>query len=101
VPADPIAETLGALWSPLLAVTTHHQGRDIYLSGLLFPLEGMPEPAQYFARILPITYFLRVIRGIVLKGIGLADLWPDVWPMVAFGAAIFTLAVLRFRKSLD
>ena len=74
---------------------------SIYLSGLLFPLEGMPEPAQYFARILPITYFLRIIRGIVLKGIGLADLWPDVWPLVAFGAVIFTLAVLRFRKSLD
>jgi ABC-2 type transport system permease protein len=74
---------------------------SIYLSGLLFPLEGMPEPAQYFARILPITYFLRIIRGIVLKGVGLADLWPDVWPLVAFGAVIFTLAVLRFRKSLD
>jgi hypothetical protein len=39
--------------------------------------------------------------GIVLKGIGLAELWPDVWPLVAFGAVIFTLAVLRFRKSLD
>jgi ABC-2 type transport system permease protein len=74
---------------------------SIYLSGLLFPLEGMPEPAQYFARILPITYFLRIIRGIVLKGIGLDDLWPDVWPLIAFGVVIFTLAVLRFRKSLD
>jgi drug efflux transport system permease protein len=74
---------------------------SIYLSGLLFPLEGMPEPAQYFARILPITYFLRIIRGIVLKGTGLADLWPEVWPLGLFGAVIFTLAVLRFRKSLD
>jgi ABC-2 type transport system permease protein len=74
---------------------------SIYLSGLLFPLEGMPEPAQYVARLLPITYFLRVIRGIVLKGIGLAEVWPDVWPLLAFGAGIFTLAVLRFRKSLD
>jgi ABC-2 type transport system permease protein len=61
----------------------------------------MPEPAQYVARILPITYFLRIIRGIVLKGTGLADLWPDVWPLIAFGAVIFTLSVLRFRKSLD
>jgi ABC-2 type transport system permease protein len=74
---------------------------SVYLSGLLFPLEGMPEPAQYLARILPITYFLRIVRGIVLKGIGLAELWPDVWPLVAFGVVIFTLAVLRFRKSLD
>ncbi len=74
---------------------------SIYLSGLLFPLEGMPEPAQYLARILPITYFLRIVRGIVLKGIGLGELWPDIWPLVVFGVAIFTLAVLRFRKSLD
>jgi ABC-2 type transport system permease protein len=44
---------------------------------------------------------LRIIRGIVLKGTGLADLWPDVWPLIAFGAVIFTLSVLRFRKSLD
>jgi ABC-2 type transport system permease protein len=74
---------------------------SIYLSGLLFPLEGMPEPAQWIARVLPITYFLRIIRGIVLKGTGLPDLWGDVWPLAAFGAVIFTLAVLRFRKSLD
>jgi len=74
---------------------------SIYLSGLLFPLEGMPEPAQYLARVLPITYFLRIIRGIVLKGIGLDQLWPDVWPLVVFGVVIFTLSVLRFRKSLD
>jgi ABC-2 type transport system permease protein len=74
---------------------------SIYLSGLLFPLEGMPASAQFIARLLPITYFLRVIRGIVLKGIGLAEVWPDVWPLIVFGAVIFTLAVLRFRKSLD
>jgi ABC-2 type transport system permease protein len=74
---------------------------SIYLSGLLFPLEGMPEPAQYLARILPITYFLRVIRGIVLKGVGLGHLWPDVWPLAAFGVVIFVAAVRRFRKSLD
>jgi ABC-2 type transport system permease protein len=74
---------------------------SIYLSGLLFPIEGMPEPAQYLARILPITYFLRIVRGIVLKGIGVRELWPDMWPLVVFGAVIFTLSVLRFRKSLD
>ncbi|HEV8309669.1 MAG TPA: ABC transporter permease, partial [Methylomirabilota bacterium] len=74
---------------------------SIYLSGLLFPIEGMPRPAQYLAHVLPITYFLRILRGIVLKGIGLDQLWPDVWPLVVFGAVIFTLSVLRFRKSLD
>jgi ABC-2 type transport system permease protein len=74
---------------------------SVYLSGLLFPLEGMPLPAQYLAHILPITYFLRIVRGIILKGIGLDELWPDVWPLAVFGVGIFTLSVLRFRKSLD
>ena len=74
---------------------------SIYLSGLLFPIEGMPVPAQYLAGILPVTYFLRIVRGIVLKGIGLDELWPDIWPLVVFGVVIFTLSVRRFRKSLD
>ncbi len=74
---------------------------SIYLSGLLFPIEGMPEAAQYLASIIPLTYYLRVVRGIVLKGVGLDHLWPNVLPLIAFGAVIFTLAVLRFRKSLD
>jgi ABC-2 type transport system permease protein len=74
---------------------------SIYLSGLLFPLEGMPRLAQYLARLLPITYFLRVIRGVVLKGTGLPQLWPDIWPLALFGVVIFGLAVHRFRKSLD
>jgi ABC-2 type transport system permease protein len=74
---------------------------SIYLSGLLFPLEGMPDAAQLLARALPITYFLRIIRGVVLKGTGLEHHWPDIWPLVVFGVVIFTLSVLRFRKSLD
>ena len=74
---------------------------SIYLSGLLFPIEGMPTGAQYLAAIIPLTYYLRVVRGIVLKGVGLDYLWPSALPLVAFGAVIFTLAVLRFRKSLD
>jgi len=74
---------------------------SIYLSGLLFPIEGMPRAAQYLAAIIPLTYYLRIVRGILLKGVGLSSLWPNVLPLIAFGAIIFTLAVLRFRKSLD
>jgi ABC-2 type transport system permease protein len=74
---------------------------SIYLSGLLFPIEGMPAAAQYLAAIIPLTYFLRIVRGIILKGIGMEFLWPSLWPLVAFGAAVFTLSVLRFRKQLD
>jgi ABC-2 type transport system permease protein len=74
---------------------------SIYLSGLLFPIEGMPRGAQLLASLIPLTYYLRVVRGIVLKGIGLGDLWPQLVPLAVFGAVVFTLAVLRFRKQLE
>jgi drug efflux transport system permease protein len=74
---------------------------SIYLSGLLFPIEGMPAAAQYLASVIPLTYFLRIVRGIVLKGVGFDYLWPNLVPLVIFGATIFSLAVLKFRKTLD
>lgn len=73
---------------------------SIYLSGLLFPIEGMPKGAQYLAHLIPLAYYLRIVRGIILKGIGLEYLWPNVLPLAAFGGIIFTLAVLRFHKNL-
>ena len=74
---------------------------SIYLSGLLFPIEGMPRGAQVLASVIPLTYYLRVVRGIVLKGIGLEYLWSSLLPLAAFGAIVFTLAILRFRKQLE
>ncbi|HLC41136.1 MAG TPA: ABC transporter permease [Methylomirabilota bacterium] len=74
---------------------------SIYLSGLLFPIEGMPEPAQWLSAVIPLTYYLRIVRGIILKGVGIDYLWGQVIPLLIFGAVIFTLSVLRFRKSLD
>src|SRR3990170_2987206 len=74
---------------------------SIYLSGLLFPIEGMPTAAQYLASIIPLTYFLRIVRGIVLKGVGFGYLWPNLVPLIIFGVVIFSLAVLKFRKTLD
>ena len=74
---------------------------SIYLSGLLFPIEGMPRAAQFLASVIPLTYYLRVVRGIALKGVGLEYLWPAVAPLAAFGAVVFTLSVLKFRKQLE
>jgi len=74
---------------------------SIYLSGLLFPIEGMPTAAQYLSAIIPLTYFLRIVRGIVLKGVGFSYLWPSLVPLLVFGIVIFSLAVLKFRKTLD
>jgi drug efflux transport system permease protein len=74
---------------------------SIYLSGLLFPIEGMPVAAQYLSTVIPLTYFLRIVRGIVLKGVGFSYLWPSLIPLLIFGVTIFSLAVLKFRKTLD
>jgi len=74
---------------------------SIYLSGLLFPIEGMPLAAQYLSTVIPLTYFLRIVRGIVLKGVGFSYLWPILVPLLIFGVVIFSLAVLKFRKTLD
>ncbi len=74
---------------------------SIYLSGLLFPIEGMPVAAQYLSAVIPLTYFLRIVRGIVLKGVGFSYLWPSLIPLIIFGVTIFSLAVLKFRKTLD
>jgi ABC-2 type transport system permease protein len=74
---------------------------SIYLSGLLFPIEGMPVAAQYLSAVIPLTYFLRIVRGIVLKGVGFGSLWPSLVPLMIFGVTIFSLAVLKFRKTLD
>ncbi len=73
----------------------------ILLSGFAFPFRGMPVWAQWIGEVLPVTHFLRVVRGILLKGNGAAEIWPDVWPLVLFLLAAGTLALLRFRRTLD
>jgi ABC-2 type transport system permease protein len=74
---------------------------SILLSGFMFPFRGMPEWAQYVGSVLPLTHYLRVVRGIVLKGSGLAEIWPDLWPMALFVAVVMTVAVKRYRRTLD
>jgi ABC-2 type transport system permease protein len=66
----------------------------------MFPFEGMPEPAQWLAQGLPLTHFLRVVRGIVLKGSGFGDLAGELVWMGAILLVLVTLASLRFRKKL-
>ena len=74
---------------------------SILLSGFMFPFAGMPRIVQWLAEVLPLTHFLRLIRGIMLRGAGLFELWPDVLALVAFTAAMMTLAISRFHKRLD
>ena len=74
---------------------------SILLSGFMFPFAGMPAVVQWLAEVLPLTHFLRLIRGVMLRGAGLMELWPDVLALVAFTALMMTLAIARFRKRLD
>ena len=70
------------------------------LSGFIFPIASMPEPMQLLTYIIPLRYFLVIIRGIFLKGIGIDVLWPQALALLVFGAAVLTLSTLRFHKRL-
>jgi ABC-2 type transport system permease protein len=70
----------------------------IYLSGFIFPIENMPRPIQVFTYLIPLRYFLVIVRGIFLKGIGLELLWPQAAALAAWGTVVLCLAVSRSRK---
>ncbi|EHK65386.1 ABC transporter permease [Achromobacter arsenitoxydans] len=74
---------------------------NLLLSGFMFPFKGMPIWAQYLGNLLPLTYFNRLIRGILLKGNGWWDLWPSVWPLMLFTVVVMTAAVKFYRRTLD
>jgi ABC-2 type transport system permease protein len=74
---------------------------NILLSGFMFPFRGMPGWAQVIGEILPLTHYLRIVRGVMLKGAGFVDLQADVLALAAFTLAAMTIAVLRFRQTLD
>jgi ABC-2 type transport system permease protein len=74
---------------------------SILLSGFMFPFRGMPEWAQAIGSLVPATYFMRLVRGILLKGNDWADLWPNIWPMMIFTVVLMTVAVKFYRKTLD
>lgn len=73
----------------------------LVLAGIYYPVSVLPGPVAALAAAIPLTYFLRIVRGIVLKGVGFGYLWPSLIPLIIFGAVIFSLAVLKFRKTLD
>lgn len=73
----------------------------VLLSGFMFPIANMPEAIQYLTYVNPLRYYLVVIRGIFLKGNGLAVLWPQMLALLLLGAAVFTVSTLRFRKRLE
>lgn len=73
----------------------------VFLSGFAFPIENMPQIIQWTTYIIPLRYFMTIIRGIILKGIGFTDLWIQLLAMLGLGVLILGLSVMRFRKRID
>jgi ABC-2 type transport system permease protein len=74
---------------------------NILLSGFMFPFRGMPGWAQALGHLVPMTYFNRLSRGILLKGNTFPDLWPDLWPLLVFTVVLMAVAVRTYRRTLD
>jgi ABC-2 type transport system permease protein len=74
---------------------------NILLSGFMFPRAAMPAPAQWLGLLLPLTYYLQVLRGILLKDVGLDALWKQTIILLAFAAALIALSVRRFSKTIE
>jgi ABC-2 type transport system permease protein len=74
---------------------------NILLSGFMFPFRGMPGWAQVVGEVLPLTHFLRIVRGILLKGNGFREIAPELWPIGLFMVLMLSLGIRRFRQTLD
>ena len=73
----------------------------VYLSGFAFPIENMPQAIQYITYLIPLRYFMTIIRGVILKGIGFADLWQELFVLAFIGISILALSAKRFKKRLE
>jgi len=73
----------------------------LFLSGFAFPIANMPRAIQWVTYVIPLRYFLEIVRGVFLKGAGLAELWTQALALLLIGATILTLSVLRFHKTLE
>lgn len=74
---------------------------NILLCGFMFPREAMPRLAQWLGYLLPLTYFLQVLRGIILRGVGIRFLWPQTGALLGFAVVLVTISVLRFSKTVE
>lgn len=74
---------------------------SMLLSGFIFPIASMPRALQLISYLVPLTYFLTIVRGIIIKGVGLPELWPQMLLLTGLGLLVFGTAVARFRKRID
>jgi ABC-2 type transport system permease protein len=74
---------------------------SLLLSGFMFPFRGMPQWAQSIGEMLPLTHFLRIVRGIMLKGNGVEEVVLQLWQILLFAAVVLAVGVKRYRQTLD
>ena len=74
---------------------------SILLSGFMFPFKGMPVWAQWVGEMFPTTHAMRIVRGMLLKGNGLPDILPELWPIALFALVVIMIAVWFYRETLD
>ena len=74
---------------------------SILLSGFMFPFRGMPRWAQMFGEMFPLTHFLRIVRGILLKGNGIVDITLQLWQIALFALIVLVIGIKRYRQTLD
>jgi len=74
---------------------------SIFLSGYMFPFDGMPEVARWIGKLLPLTHYVDLVRGIVLRGVSMTGLYTPVQALAAFSVVFMLMALLRFKKQLD
>ncbi|MFH2102806.1 MAG: ABC transporter permease [Chloroflexota bacterium] len=86
-------EAMLTVWMTLLP--------GIFLSGFFFPLEAMPKLLQWISAIIPLRYYLIIIRALLIKGVGPGPIWGEIVALAAFGVLILGAAAARFRKRLD
>jgi ABC-2 type transport system permease protein len=84
-----------------LQMTIFYLLPNIMITGFMFPFRGMPQWAQWLAEMLPCTHFLRIVRGVMLKGSTLAEVGPQFWPMLMFIGVVGALAIARYQQTLD
>jgi len=74
---------------------------SLLLSGFMFPFRGMPRWAQAVGEVFPLTHFLRIVRGIMLKGNGITEAAPHAWPIALFTLLVLIIGAKRYRQTLD
>ncbi|MBI4535454.1 MAG: ABC transporter permease, partial [Ignavibacteriae bacterium] len=73
----------------------------VHLSGFTFPIANMPDVIQSITYVIPLRYFLEIVRALFLKGSGIRELWPQASALLAFGGVILTVSLVRFRRRLE